>query len=107
MQQTRFRFFAELNDLLPPLRGEPELAYQFGASPSVKDAIEAFGVPHADPRTLTCFHISWKWIFGLEIFHRCNDLKRLYHWAIPAFICSESVTGSLFYDVVVYWRNLP
>ncbi len=48
MQQVRFRFFAELNDLLTPLRGERELPYPFGASPSVKDAIEAFGVPHTE-----------------------------------------------------------
>ncbi len=45
---TRFRFYAELCDFLPaPLRGR-ELSYVPVAAPSVKDAIESFGVPHTE-----------------------------------------------------------
>lgn len=48
MQQAHFRFYAELNDLLPlPKRGQ-SLSHAFEASASVKDAIEAFGVPHTE-----------------------------------------------------------
>jgi hypothetical protein len=48
MQQTYFRFYAELNDLLPlPRRGE-SFVHTFGAAASAKDTIEAFGVPHTE-----------------------------------------------------------
>ncbi len=48
MQQAHFRFYAELNDLLPlPKRG-PSLSHAFETTASVKDAIEAFGVPHTE-----------------------------------------------------------
>jgi hypothetical protein len=43
-----FRFYAELNDFLPRDRDGRELAYRFNGNPSVKDAIEAQGVPHAE-----------------------------------------------------------
>ena len=48
MQHARFRFYAELNDLLSlPIR-ERSFVYTFGVPPSLKDAIEAFGVPHTE-----------------------------------------------------------
>lgn len=48
MKQASFRFYAELNDLLPlPNRGQT-LTYAFETAWSVKDAIEAFGVPHTE-----------------------------------------------------------
>lgn len=43
-----FRFYAELNDLLTPPRTELTFPYRFHANPSVKDAIEALGVPHTE-----------------------------------------------------------
>ncbi|HEX7034718.1 MAG TPA: Mut7-C RNAse domain-containing protein, partial [Pseudomonadales bacterium] len=42
-----FRFYAELNDFLPPPVGV-ERVYRFNGNPAVKDAIEAQGVPHAE-----------------------------------------------------------
>lgn len=48
MQQAHFRFYAELNDLLPlPGRGL-SFTHDFEAAASLKDAIEAFGVPHTE-----------------------------------------------------------
>lgn len=48
MGKAEFRFYAELNDFLPPdLRGKPVL-YQFSGQPTVKDAVEALGVPHVE-----------------------------------------------------------
>jgi uncharacterized protein len=41
-----FRFYAELNDYLPDARRHRDGPYHFDVPGSVKDAIEAFGVPH-------------------------------------------------------------
>lgn len=43
-----FRFYEELNDFLPPHRMKRSFPYEFRGSPSVKDAIEAIGVPHTE-----------------------------------------------------------
>ncbi len=43
-----FRFYEELNDFLPPARRKKDVVYRFSGSPSVKDAIEALGVPHTE-----------------------------------------------------------
>jgi uncharacterized protein with PIN domain len=43
-----FRFYEELNDLLPTRRQKVSFQYVFDGSPSVKDAIEAIGVPHTE-----------------------------------------------------------
>jgi uncharacterized protein with PIN domain len=48
MTQTRFRFFAELNDFLPENRRQRAFTYTVPGNPSVKDAIEAIGVPHTE-----------------------------------------------------------
>lgn len=47
MPQVTFRFYAELNDFLPLQRGR-DVAYRFARRASVKDAIEALGVPHTE-----------------------------------------------------------
>ncbi|MGA8149862.1 MAG: Mut7-C RNAse domain-containing protein [Terriglobales bacterium] len=48
MQQASFRFYAELNDLLPlPKRGHC-FSHAFEAATSVKDTVEAFGIPHTE-----------------------------------------------------------
>ena len=43
-----FRFYAELNDFLPFDGERTDREYQFKGKPSVKDAIEAQGVPHPE-----------------------------------------------------------
>lgn len=48
MNHARFRFYAELNDFLPENRKKREFTYDFKGNPSVKDAIQAVGVPHAE-----------------------------------------------------------
>jgi len=45
-QSAEFRFYAELNDFLPGDRRQKSFAYVFSGNPSIKDAIEAIGVPH-------------------------------------------------------------
>jgi len=46
--EAEFRFYEELNDFLAPHRRKRAIVYRFRGSPSVKDAIEAQGVPHAE-----------------------------------------------------------
>jgi len=48
MQKAFLRFYAELNDFLAPERRGRAVEYRFYVSPSVKDAIEALGVPHTE-----------------------------------------------------------
>ncbi len=48
MRQALFRFYSELNDFLPPERKFRDSVLSFFTNTSVKDAIEAFGVPHTE-----------------------------------------------------------
>ncbi len=48
MKQACIRFYAELNDFLQPERRGRMTAYSFDVSGSVKDMIEALGVPHTE-----------------------------------------------------------
>jgi uncharacterized protein with PIN domain len=48
MNYASFRFYAELNDFLSASRRAREFTHRFFVSPSVKDAIEGFGVPHTE-----------------------------------------------------------
>lgn len=43
-----FRFYAELNDFIKPACRQQEFIYHFRGTPSVKDAIQALGVPHVE-----------------------------------------------------------
>ncbi|WP_137725919.1 Mut7-C RNAse domain-containing protein [Prescottella subtropica] len=43
-----FRFYGELNDFLRPLLRRRTVVHVFDGTPSVKDRIEAFGVPHTE-----------------------------------------------------------
>ena len=45
---AEFRFYEELNDFLPPERRRTSFAYSVAGTRSVKDAIEAIGVPHTE-----------------------------------------------------------
>jgi uncharacterized protein with PIN domain len=45
---AQFRFYEELNDFLSPDQKKIRFTYLFKGSPSIKDAIEAIGVPHTE-----------------------------------------------------------
>lgn len=47
-----FRFYSSLKDFLPAGKGNTDILYPFGQAPSVKDAIEAIGVPHPEVHTI-------------------------------------------------------
>lgn len=46
--QAQFRFYEELNDFLPSQKKKQSFQYRFKGKPSVKDAIEAIGIPHTE-----------------------------------------------------------
>jgi uncharacterized protein with PIN domain len=46
--RARFRFHGELNDFLPAAHRGAWLDYEFSGRPSLKHAIETFGVPHPE-----------------------------------------------------------
>jgi uncharacterized protein with PIN domain len=46
--EIEIRFYAELNDFLPSSRRQCAFRYAFHGTPSVKDTIEAIGVPHTE-----------------------------------------------------------
>jgi len=48
LSEALFRFYAELNDFLPPHRRMVAFGRQFLVSGSVKDMIESLGVPHTE-----------------------------------------------------------
>jgi len=45
---AEFRFYAELNDFLPAAQRGHAFTHTFTGTPSVKDTIEALGVPHTE-----------------------------------------------------------
>ncbi len=48
MNLAWFRFYEELNEFLPSEKRKVEFNYSFAGTPSIKDAIEAIGVPHVE-----------------------------------------------------------
>jgi len=45
---AELRFYEELNDFLPPDRKKTAFLYYFTGHPSIKDVIEAVGIPHTE-----------------------------------------------------------
>lgn len=48
MRTSRFRFYEELNDFLPKELHKKSFNYSFTGKPSMKNTIEAIGVPHVE-----------------------------------------------------------
>lgn len=48
MHQAHFRFYAELNDFLPPSQQHTTFQHRYRGNPAVKDIIEALGPPHTE-----------------------------------------------------------
>jgi len=47
-KSATFRFYEELNDFLPIDKKKKVFSYNFEGNPSIKDAVEAIGVPHTE-----------------------------------------------------------
>ena len=52
------RFYEELNDFLPPKWRKVEFAYPLAGHPSIKDVVEAVGVPHPEIDLILANHVS-------------------------------------------------
>lgn len=48
MKRACFRFYAELNDFLPPAKRQKRFTHSFDGRVSIKDMIESLGVPHTE-----------------------------------------------------------
>lgn len=48
MPEVEVRFYAELNDFLPPARRQRSFRHRFMGTPAVKDVIESLGPPHTE-----------------------------------------------------------
>jgi len=59
--KARFRFYAELNDFLPTGKRQVSFDYEFTGNPSIKDAVEAIGVPHPEVDLVVVGGVSVGW----------------------------------------------
>ena len=58
--KAKFRFYEELNDFLPVGYRKKKFPFHFTGTPSVKNTIEAIGVPHPEiDLILINPHLSW------------------------------------------------
>ena len=66
LKTTEFRFYEELNDFLPAAKKKSLFTYNFECSPSVKDAVEAIGVPHTEIDLILVNGISVTFSYRLQ-----------------------------------------
>jgi len=94
-----FRFYEELNDFLPNPRRKVEFAHQFTHAGSIKDAIEALGVPHTEVDLILVNGRSVDFGYRLQDGDRCSvypvfesvDISPIIHLRqsplrVPAFV---------------------
>lgn len=60
------RFYEELNDFLPPDKRKKPFTYLFFGSPSIKDVIEAMGVPHVEVDLILVNGVSVDFNYNLQ-----------------------------------------
>ena len=61
-----FRFYEELNDFLPAGKRKQLFVYTFNGKPSVKDAVEALGIPHVEVDLILVNGISVDFLYKLR-----------------------------------------
>ncbi len=66
MKLAHFRFYEELNEFLPAKKRKTSFEYEFRGKPSVKDAIEALGVPHVEVDLILVNGKSVDFTYGLQ-----------------------------------------
>jgi uncharacterized protein with PIN domain len=70
-REVRLRFYAELNDFLPGEKRQREIVHSFVGTPSVKDTIEAIGIPHTEVDVILVDGVS------VEFSHRLHGGERV------------------------------
>ncbi len=71
---AHFRFYEELNDFLAGENRKRKLKYNFTGNPSVKDAVEAIGVPHPEIDLIIVNNES----VGFDYQLQANDMISVY-----------------------------
>ncbi len=66
MNLAYFRFYEELNEFLPSGKRKKFFPYSFSGNPSVKDAIEALGVPHVEVDLILVNSLSVDFSYKLQ-----------------------------------------
>jgi uncharacterized protein len=61
-----FKFYAELNDFLPPNKQNVEFKHAFSGKPAIKAIIEAIGVPHTEVDLILVNHQSVAFTYHLQ-----------------------------------------
>lgn len=72
MNRAQYRFYAELNDFLPPESHNATLTHQFKDNPAIKDSIESFGVPHPEVHLIVVNGQSVDFSYGVKDGDRCD-----------------------------------
>ena len=66
MNLAWFRFYEELNEFLPPEKRKKLFSYNFNGTPSMKDAIEAIGIPHVEVDLILVNNLSVDFSYKLR-----------------------------------------
>ncbi len=82
MAQAEFRFYAALNDFLPPAQRGHTLLRQTAENASVKQAIEALGVPHPEVALLLADGIAVGFGHRVHDGMRISAYPKLQHWGL-------------------------
>jgi uncharacterized protein len=65
-KNATFRFYEELNDFLPDSKRKISFDYEFDGAPSIKDSIEAIGVPHTEVDLVIANGVSETFLYHLR-----------------------------------------
>lgn len=84
MLHTRFRFYGSLNDFLPLHRQRIEFAKVIKERSSIKDAIEALGVPHPEIDLILVNGESVSFDYLVETGDRISVYPRFFHLDVAA-----------------------
>jgi sulfur carrier protein ThiS len=80
MARVQFRFYEELNDFLPPEQRRVTTEHEFDRRTSIKDMIEALGVPHPEIELIVVNGES----VGFDYIVRDGDRVAVYRPSSPA-----------------------
>jgi uncharacterized protein with PIN domain len=81
MRKAYFRFYGSLNDFLPPQRKQTRFTYRLKDIASIKDTIEAIGIPHPEVDLLLVNHESVDFSYWVQD----EDWVSVY----PGFTCLD------------------
>lgn len=87
MPEVNFRFLAELNDFLPRDRRQVCFTHYFKERPSIKDTIEALGVPHPEVEAIS---VNGKWV---DFTYIIQDKDRISVYPISAAALVQNIVS--------------